>query len=140
MDRRASLYRFAEQQGIDVDYFPTHKVGAFSLPVNGTFSIAIDPRKLESTADETVKLAHELGHCQYCGFYDTSSPLDVRGQHEYKANVWAVKKIIPWATLRRAVRSGTTTLYELAELFNVTEEFMSWAITYYTERQGLSFD
>lgn len=89
MDRRASLYRFAEQQGIDVDYFPTHKVGAFSIPVNGTFSIAIDPRKLESTADETVKLAHELGHCQYGGF-DSHHPLQSR-----KARITRVFSFFP---------------------------------------------
>lgn len=139
VDRRTSLCKYAQNNGIDVDYFPMHSVGASSIPVNGSCAIAIDPSKVESLADETVKIAHELGHCKYGGFYCRHSPLDIKEQHEYKANVWAVRRLIPWSKLKQTVLSGMQT-WELAEYFEVTETFLEWAIKYYTERKGYSFE
>lgn len=46
---------------------------AFSVPIGGTCAIALDPRKIRSSADEAVKLSHELGHCVYGGFYNQYS-------------------------------------------------------------------
>lgn len=140
MARSISLCRYAQRNGIDIDYFPMKKAEAFSIPVNDTCAIAIDPTRITSAADETVKIAHELGHCKYGGFYNRYSSLDVKEQHEYRANVWAVRKLVPWAALKREVSSGTTQICELADAFEVTEAFMAWAITYYTERKGYSFD
>ncbi len=140
LDRRTALYNYAQKKGIEVDWFPMQTAAAFSLPLDGACAIAIDPQKISSAADESVKLAHELGHCVYGGFYNRASPLDVKEQHEYKANVWAVQRMIPWSRLRAAVRSGTTEVWELAELFGVTESFMHWAIDYYVQTKGKAFD
>lgn len=89
---------------------------------------ALDPRKIRSAADEAVKLSHELGHCIYGGFYNQYTPFDVRAQHENKANAWAVYRLIPWGKLKQAVKSGITEVWELAEYFDVTEDFMALAI------------
>ena len=92
MDRRTSLCKYAQINGIDVDYFPMHSVGAFSIPVNGSCAIAIDPSKVESLADETVKIAHELGHCKYGGFYCRHSPLDIKDFEVTEAFLeWAIE-------------------------------------------------
>mgnify|MGYP000040275662 FL=1 len=140
MDRRTSLFLYAWAHHIDVDYFPMQTAEAFSVPIGGTCAIALDPRKIRSSADEAVKLSHELGHCVYGGFYNQYTPLDVREQHENKANKWAVHRLIPWSKLRQAVRDGMTEVWELAEHFDVTEDFMRWAITYYTERKNYKFE
>ena len=81
MDRRTSLFLYAWAHHIDVDYFPMQTAEAFSVPIGGTCAIALDPRKIRSSADEAVKLSHELGHCVYGGFYNQYTPLDVREQH-----------------------------------------------------------
>lgn len=113
---------------------------AFSVPIGGTCAIALDPTKIRSEADEAVKLSHELGHCVYGGFYNKYTPFDVRAQHENKANAWAVHRLIPWAKLKQAVKSGIAEVWELAEHFDVTEDFMRWAIAYYTERKNYKFE
>lgn len=139
VDHRKSLYMYANRNNIDVDWFPMKKDEAFSLPVDGTCAIAIDPRRITCIEDESVKLAHELGHCMYGGFYDDKTPLDIKEQHEYRANAWAVRKVIPWSLLRKTVRSGIAEIWDLADFFGVTEPFMRWAIDYYTNRSELSF-
>ena len=73
-----SLYAFAEEQGIDVDWFPMMATASLSMPLPGdTYGIAIDPWKMETVAQEIVSLAHELGHCQTGSFYNRKAALDV---------------------------------------------------------------
>lgn len=49
-------------------------------------------------------------------------------------------RLIPWGKLKQAVRDGMTEVWELAEYFDVTEDFMRWAIAYYTERKNYKFE
>ena len=47
------LYAYAEEQGIEVDWFPLSQVQSLSLPLpDGTTCIAIDPRKFWSTCPD----------------------------------------------------------------------------------------
>lgn len=140
MNKILELHRYAEDHRIDVDYFPLGAVESLSMPICGSNAIAIDPDKIRSEADETYKLAHELGHCEYGGFYNAKSPLDLRGKREYKADVWAVKRLLPFEELREAILSGLHERWELAEHFNLPEEFIDFALTYYLERNGYAID
>lgn len=55
MARSASLYLYAEQRNIDVDWFPLARADSLSIPLgNEIYGIAIDPKKIKSEADETV--------------------------------------------------------------------------------------
>ncbi|MFR4239432.1 MAG: ImmA/IrrE family metallo-endopeptidase [Butyricicoccus sp.] len=86
-----------------------------------------------------VKLSHELGHCLR-RVLQPVRPLDVREQHENKANAWAVYRLIPWGKLKQAVKNDITEVWDLAEYFDVTEDFMRWALSYYTERKNYKFE
>lgn len=130
--------QYADAHGIDVDYFPMRVLSAMSIEEDGLRAIAINPDRVTSVADENVKIGHELGHCEYGGFYSELTPLYIREKHEYKANAWAVQLLVPFVALREAVHEGLHTTWELAEHFTVTESFMALALEYYTERKGLS--
>ena len=81
--------------------------------------------------EEKVKLAHELGHCETGSFYNRWAMLDVRQKHENRADKWAIRKLVPESDLDRALRDGHTELWDLAEQFGVTEDFMQKAVWYY---------
>ena len=68
-------------------------------------------------ADETVKLAHEMGHCATGSFY----------------NRWAYRRLIPPEALEEAFRRGLREPWELAKHFNVTEPFLRGALEYYRQ-------
>ncbi len=140
MSRFLELCQYAETRRIDIDYFPLGCLETLSMPVCGANAIAIAPAKIKSAADETYKLAHELGHCEYGGFYNAKNPLDLRGKREYKADVWAVQKILPFAELRSAILNGNREKWELAGHFDLPEDFISFALTYYPERKGYTID
>lgn len=135
-----SALEYATSQDIDVDWLPLSSLDALSIEHKGEYAIVLDPNKIESSADENTKLAHELGHCLYGGFYSSTTPLYTREKHEYKANVWAVKFLVPWDELHEAIHNGITEPWELAEYFSVTEAFIALALEYYVERKGYSLD
>ena len=96
----------------------------------GKCFVAIDPFKIENTADEKVKLAHELGHCETGAFYNEYSKFDIRAKHERRADKWAIKKLVPEDELKEAC-TFCNNRYELAEHFGVTEDFMQKVLDYY---------
>lgn len=128
-----ALYRLAAQLNIPVDYFPMRKREALALmSTDGTCAIAIDPHKLQSESDERNKLTHELGHCCTGSFYNQFSDFDCRQRHENRADKWAIEQLIPVEELDDAVAGGCTEIWELAEHFQVSEDFMRKAVCWYT--------
>lgn len=132
MNHPLELYEFAEARGVDVDWFSMPQADSLSVMLpDGSCCIAVDPWKMHSLAEETVALAHELGHCETGSFYNQWAMLDVRQKHENRADKWAIRKLIPAAELDRVLREGHTELWDLAEQFGVTEDFMQKALWYY---------
>ena len=110
------------------------------MPENGSMSIfaedgscyiGMDEAIQDSGVQEIVHLAHELGHCATGSFYNRYSPFDLREKHERKADAWAIRRLVPEEDLMEAVGAGITELWELADLFDVTPEFMHKAVRYY---------
>jgi len=130
----SKLYQLAQEQNIEVDCFDLKKREALSMmDDDGECYIAIDPYKLRSTNEERVKLAHELGHCITGSFYNIYATVDHRQRHENRADKWAVKKLIPEDELQNAVSEGCTEIWDLAERFGVTEEFIKKVVCYYVQ-------
>lgn len=127
------LYRIAEQNDIPVFSYDLGDCESLSLLDNKKCYIAIDPFMLSTSADEIVKLAHELGHCQTGAFYNEYSSLDIRKKHERRADKWAIKKLVPEDELKEIYTQGITGRYELAEHFGVTEDFMQKALDFYKQ-------
>ncbi len=98
---------------------------------NGKCFIGIDPFEIETTAEERVHLAHEIGHCETLSFYNIYSSLDIREKHEEKADRWAVSRLIPACELAAAIKCGYCETWSLAEFFDVTEDFIRKAIRIY---------
>lgn len=122
-----ALYDFATMQDLSTYSVPLKSAMSLSFP-DGTIGISSDRIR---AADEKVCLAHEIGHCVTGSFYNINSPLDVRGQHEYRANKWAYQHLLPYNDLIAAVKEGITETWEIAEYFGLPEEFTIEAIAYY---------
>lgn len=126
------LYAYAERRNIDVDWIPMRRATSLSVPLGDRYAIALDPWKLGSLAQETVCLAHELGHCETGSFYNQYAALDVRQRHENRADKWAIQHLIPVEELDEAVADGCEDIPALSEHFCVTEDLMRKAVFWYT--------
>ena len=106
-----ALYDFAKQQNIEVIPFPMKENGSMSILMDsGDCVIGMDDRIRDGACQERVHLGHELGHCVTGSFYSILVPVDA---------------------LDAAIAAGCTELWELAERFEVTEDFIKKAVCYY---------
>lgn len=99
-----------------------------TLDYDGSF-IALS--KALHGVEEKEIAAHELGHCEYCGTYNRYSPFDISAKAERRADKWAYHKLVPPGELREAFKMGVVEAWELAERFEVSDEFMVRALEYY---------
>ena len=127
-----ALYNLAEQENIEVIRFPMAINGSMSLmDDSGSCYIGMDDTIRDGSTQERVHLIHELGHCVTGSFYNRYATVDSRQRHENRADKWAVKKLIPVEALDDAIAEGCTEVWELAERFGVTEEFVRKAVCYH---------
>ena len=127
-----ALYDFARQQNIEVISFPMEKNGSMSIMLeDGSCVVGMDESVRDGQVQERVHLAHELGHCATGSFYNIYAAIDHRQRHENKANKWAIQKLIPVDDLDDAVVEGCHEIWELADRFGVTEDFIRKALCYY---------
>lgn len=126
------LYDYARQRNIEVIQFPMRENGSMSLmDDSGNCYIGIDPSVQDNGPEECVHMAHEIGHCETGSFYNRYTKYDVRQRHENRADKWAIKHMIPVEALDDAVADGCCEIWELAERFGVTEQFIRKAVCLY---------
>ena len=126
------LYDIARQHNIEVVECPLPQNGSLSImDENGKCYIGIDKSVIDGDALERVHMGHELGHCTTGSFYSIHTAVDSRQRHENRADKWAINNLVPIQELDEAVAKGCTEIWELAERFGVTEQFIKKAVCYY---------
>lgn len=133
MTQLQRLYETADGLGLQICYFPMGRAAAVSTP-DGFIGMDVD--KLPDSAGELACLAHEMGHCLTGSFYTTDSDFCQRWRCEERANRWAIRRLVPLEELKQAIQAGITQPYELAEHFEVPEEFLRKSLQFYREAQG----
>ncbi|MEF2837585.1 MAG: ImmA/IrrE family metallo-endopeptidase [Oscillospiraceae bacterium] len=127
-----NLYDLARQQNIEVLSYPMRENGSMSVMLDdGKCFIGMDDGIRDGGARERVHLSHELGHCVTGSFYNIHAAVDYRQRHENRANKWAIQALIPVEELDDAIAEGCTEVWELAERFQVTEDFIRKAVCFY---------
>lgn len=126
-----TLYNYAEDIDVQIETLELEDVNALSLNTKHFKAIAIDENKFDDTAELKTSLAHELGHHATCSFYNIDNHLDVRSKHEYRADKWAIERLLPKEEMQEALECGVVEVWELAEYFEVTEELVKKAMWLY---------
>lgn len=127
-----ALYELARQQNIEVLTHPLPQTGSLSVMLEGgRCFVGLDRSVCDGATQERVHLSHELGHCVTGSFYNIYAAVECRQRHENRADKWAISTLIPVEDLDEAVAQGCTEIWELAERFQVTEEFMRKTVCYY---------
>ena len=126
------LYALAEQQNIEVLSYPLAGTESMSVMMDdGRCFVGMDESVRDGGVQERVHLSHELGHCATGSFYNIYAAVDYRQRHENRANKWAIQALIPVEELDDAIAEGCTEVWELAERFQVTEDFIRRAVCLY---------
>lgn len=127
----ASLYAFARRHGHSVFHRKLNRMDSVSVLLeDGSCVIGIDCTNMTDSQEKT-QLAHEIGHCETGSFYSRYVKVDSRQRHENRADRWAIQKLIPKNEFNKALENGHTELWDLADYFEVTEDFMKKVICLY---------
>ena len=126
------LYQEAKNSNIPIIVLSIPSTGSMCIQTDsGHCYIGMDYEIFPNEANRRVRLAHELGHCKTGSFYNRHATKDIRQKHENHADKWAIKELIPLEEMDIAIGEGHTELWDLAEYFNVTEDFMRKAVCWY---------
>jgi len=130
------MYAIAEREGINIrwwDFAPPLR-GLYWAPKDLPPVIALDNALENNTPLLRSIFAEELGHhftldrAAICRTYFNYRDRLAVSRAEYRAWKWAAEYLIPKKQLRKALRNGNGTLWDLAELFDVTEEMMEFRL------------
>lgn len=131
-----SMLELARERNINVivNNMLGHGVDGIYLEEGNNMTIGINKDIISNTSYARCVLAEELGHhfttvgsCipkMYFSYADRA----IIDKAEYKAMKWACNYLIPENELLDALRDGLYELWELAEYFTVTDEFMQFRI------------
>lgn len=129
------LYDYAIDEDIAIlDYEAPLTVSMSLMTDDGDCYIGLDYNVIKSETEERERLAHEIGHCVRGAFYNRYSLLDLKSKHEYRADKWAIERLLPKEEMEEALVCGVVEVWELAEYFEVTEEFIKKAMWIYFDK------
>lgn len=92
---------------------------------------------VDTTAEKACVLAEELGH----HYTSIGNILDMSNsgnrKQERQARLWGYNKLIGLTGIINAFRAGCQSRHEIAELLDVTEEYLQECIDCYREKYGV---
>lgn len=131
------IYEDLDALGVDVAEVSMKHNVAIALEDN---FIALDPSRCSTESMRYTVLAHEAGHFISGAFYPVRCPYAIREQAEQRAFAASVHQYLPVDEIRRAMLAGYTEPWQLAEYFDLTEEYIKKALHYWTECRGVDFN
>ena len=102
-------------------------------------AVFLDFTQIRSTRLLRGVCCHEMGHVATGALHKVDSPYELAERSEYRANRYMAQAFLTEAAFRDAFQAGYTELWQLAEYFDLPEQDIKNALTYWTERRGLDF-
>lgn len=136
----SDFYTHCRNHDIDVIPFSGCPSPGATVRDGSYYAIFLDFSNIRSTRLMRGVCIHELGHAATGALHKISSPYDLVERSEYRAQRWAAENFLTEADFRAAFAGGYTQLWELAEYFDLPEEDVKNALTYWSERRGIDFN
>lgn len=103
------------------------------------YAIFLDFTQIRSTRLLRGVCCHELAHAATGALHKVASPYELWERSEYRANRYMAQKYLPPQAFQEAFSAGCRELWQLAEYFDLPEDDIKNALTYWSERRGVVF-
>jgi hypothetical protein len=140
MDNLTNLYLEMQESQILLAHYnmDCSRTKAATMKMGAGHMLFIDYAQIETLSEELCVVAHEVGHVKTGSTHKIYSPIDLIQRHEYRADKWAANRLLPLGLLRRAFCEGITEVWQLADEFGLTEDFVRRAIYVYRAQGKLA--
>ena len=126
--------------GAQLRQMPLKGIKAITVKADDKYAVFVDMGDFSRISERAAAEAHECGHVATGTVHALGSPLEEIGRHELKADRWAVHRFLPWGKIKKAMRSGYTEAWQLAEYFDFDERFIRIALYVYRIEGKLNAD
>ena len=136
----AQFYGYCRQNQVDViPYMGCPQPGA-TVRDQGFYAVFLDFSKIRSARLLRGVCYHELGHVATGALHKVDSPYELVERSEYRANRWSAQHYMTAEDFQDAFAAGCTELWQLAEYFDMPEEDVQAALTYWRDRKNVDFN
>jgi hypothetical protein len=133
------IERAIARNGSTIAYTPLKGLKAVTIKANGKYAIFADRGDLNTMSALASAEAHEYGHVATGSVYDFDTDELTLLKAEHKADRYAAHRFLPVRKIKKAMLSGYTEAWQLAEYFDFDERFIRTALYVY-QIEGLYAD
>lgn len=136
----ANFYHYCKTNRVDIiPYIGVPQPGA-TVRDGDYYAVFLDFSKICSTRLLRGVCCHELGHLATGALHKVDSPYELVERSEYRANRYMAQHFLTEQAFRAAFAAGYTQVWQLAEYFELPEQDIKNALTYWSERRQVDFN
>lgn len=136
----SDFYDYCEKHDVDIiPYYNAPSEGA-TVRDGEYYAIFLDIAKIQSTRVLKGVCCHETGHVATGALHKVSSPYELVERSEYRANRWVAQSYLTEQKFREAFAAGYTELWQLADYFDLPEDVIKTALSYWIDSRGIDFN
>ena len=136
----ANFYQFCESNDVDIIPYLNAPSEGTTIRDENYYAIFLDITKLRSITVYNGVCLHEVGHVATGALHKVDSPYETVERSEYRANRWGFENYLKVEEFKEAFAAGYTELWQLSDYFDLPEETIRKALSYWTERRGINFN
>ena len=136
----SDFYQYCRGNRVDVIPFSGAPSPGTTLRDRGQYAVFLDFEKIRSARLLRGVCCHELGHIATGALHKVDSPFQLVERSEYRANRYVAQHYLTEEAFREAFAAGCRELWQLADYFDLPEQDVKTALTYWSERKGINFN
>ncbi|MBO4975997.1 MAG: ImmA/IrrE family metallo-endopeptidase [Bacteroides sp.] len=136
----ANFYQFCENNDVDIIPYLNAPSEGTTIRDEDYYAIFLDITKLRSIKVYNGVCLHEVGHVATGALHKVDSPYETVERSEYRANRWGFENYLRAEEFKEAFAAGYTELWQLSDYFDLPEETIRKALSYWTEQRGINFN
>lgn len=136
----ANFYQFCESNDVDIIPYLNAPSEGTTIRDEDYYAIFLDITKLRSIKVYNGVCLHEVGHVATGALHKVDSPYETVERSEYRANRWGFENYLKVEEFKEAFAAGYTELWQLSDYFDLPEETIRKALSYWTEQRGINFN
>lgn len=136
----SDFYAYCRKNRVDVIPFTGVPSPGATVRDADAYAVFLDFSQIPSLRLLRGVCCHELGHVATGALHKVSSPFELVERSEYRANRYMAQNFLTAEDFREAFRWGCRELWQLAEYFDLPEQDVKNALTYWSERQNINFN
>ena len=136
----SQFYEYCRKNRVDVIPYAGIPHPGATIRDREQYAVFLDFTQIRSTRLLRGVCCHELAHVATGALHKVASPYELVERSEYRANRYTAQNFLTAEDFREAFQSGYTEAWQLAEYFDMPEQDVKNALTYWSERRGIDFN